>query len=81
MAATGIYGGCLLYAVNRAFETSVVSRICVQPSWFDIRYKLVRSEKQKYPKCKREGAVGVDSERDEFNERRREDFQRDWREI
>ena len=26
-----------------------------------------RSWKQKYPKCKREGAVGVDGERDEFN--------------
>ena len=26
-----------------------------------------RSRIQKYPKCKREGAVGVDGERDEFN--------------
>ena len=30
-----------------------------------------RSWKQKYPKCKREGAVGVDGESDEYNSNER----------
>ena len=40
MAAAGICGLCLLYAANRAFKTSAVSRTRVQPSWFDTRYKF-----------------------------------------
>ena len=41
MAATGICAFGLLYAAKRAFKTSVVSSIRVQPCGFDARYNLV----------------------------------------
>ena len=65
LAAAGICGLCLLYAANRAFKISADS--CATEL---VRHTLqiwFQSWIQKYPKCKREGAAGVDGERDEFN--------------
>ena len=82
MAATGI---CELLSTVRS-ETRVEDISGQQDACATelVRHTLqiwFRSWKQKYPKCKREGAVGVDGKHDEFNERRRENFQRDWRET
>ena len=50
MAATGICAFGLLYAAKRAFKTSVVSSIRVQPCGFDARYNLVSELETEVPK-------------------------------
>ena len=64
-AAAGICGVCLLYVAFARLKTSAVRGLMCGRVGSTHVTNLVSEQVQKYPKCKREGAVGVDGERDE----------------